>query len=117
GIRLNWNPLLPNPSLQNILVMRSEVYDSSYTLLKTLPVTDTTFTDKDVKAGRNYYYQMMVQGSQNYSLPTPRVSGIFLGKSFLLPAEDLVSEPTDEGIQLTWKYRDKEKLNGFNIYR
>lgn len=117
GITLYWEQLKPNPALQNILVLRSEDYDSGYSLLKTLPVTDTLFTDVEVEGGKNYYYQLIVQGPQNFSLPTPRISGIFMGKVFMVSPENIEAQATEEGIQLSWDYRNRGKVRGFNIYR
>lgn len=117
GIFLNWRALAPSPSLQNILVLRSENYDTGYALLTTLPVRESQYIDRSVEGGKRYYYQMIVQGSVNYSIPTPRVSGMFKGKISLEAPYDLKSHSIKEGIELTWQYRELEKIKGFKVYR
>ncbi len=117
GIRLSWRALVPNPSLNNILVLRSSHYDTGYKLLTTLPVKETHFIDRDVDGGKLYYYQLIVQGAANYSIPTPRVSGKFMGKIRLNAPYDLQSRSLEGGIALAWRYRDTGRIKGFKVYR
>ncbi len=117
GIRLSWRALAPNPSLNNILVIRSEHYDTGYALLTTLPVRETQFIDRDVEGGKLYYYQLIVQGAANYSIPTPRISGKFMGEISLNAPYDLQSGSINGGITLSWRYRDTGRINGFKVYR
>lgn len=117
GIRLSWRALAPNPSLNNILVLRSETYDSGYALLTALPVTETNFLDRNVSGGKLYYYQLIVEGAANYSIPTPRVSGKFMGKIRLDAPYDLTARAVKKGIYLQWQYRDTGNIKGFRVYR
>lgn len=117
GIMLKWNPVPPNPSLQTLVLLRSTNYDSGYKKLKTLPVSDTVYSDRDVAGGKNYYYQMIVQGAHHFSIPTPRVSGIYTGEVLMMVPQDLKAVSVDNGVKLNWTYHNKEKVTGFKIYR
>lgn len=117
GIFLSWRGLDPNPSLQNILVLRSESYDTGYTLLTTLPVNAYQYLDRNVAGGKRYYYQLIVQGSANFSIPSPRVSGMFGGKLKLDAPYDFASQSVEQGVVLSWRYRSPERIKGFKVYR
>ena len=117
GIRLYWDPLEQRYSLQNIVILRSAVYDGGYDVIATVPVTDTAYIDGDILGGRNYYYQLLVQGASNFSLASPRVSGIYQGIVQLLPPQHLEGEDTPDGGRLSWYYADTTNLRGFYVYR
>lgn len=117
GIRLRWARLTPNTSLQNILVLRSTQHDTGYAPLTLLPVTDTMYTDKTAMGGQRYFYQLIVQGAFNYSLPTPRVSGMYTGPVNLLPPYGLEASPLPKGVRLSWRYTGRQDIAGFKVYR
>ena len=117
GIQLRWARLAPNTSLQNIVVLRSAAHDSGYAPLTLLPVTDTMYTDKTALGGQRYFYQLIVQGAFNYSLPTPRVSGMFTGPVNLLPPYGLAAFPLPKGVRLSWQYANRQDIAGFKVYR
>ncbi len=117
GIRLSWRKMNPNPSLRNILVLRSLEYDTGYVLLTTLPVSQTEFIDRDVEGGRLYYYQLIVEGASNFSIPTPRVSGKYTGKIDLPAPYDVTSRALKGGVALSWQYRDTARVRGFRVFR
>ncbi|GGH11106.1 hypothetical protein GCM10011418_09760 [Sphingobacterium alkalisoli] len=117
GIRLYWEPLEQRYSLQNIVILRSAVYDGGYETIATVPVTDTAYVDLDVRGGKSYYYQLLIQGEANFSLASPRVSGIYQGVVKLLPPQNLEGKDTPEGCRLSWYYADTVNLRGFYVYR
>jgi fibronectin type 3 domain-containing protein len=117
GIRLRWARLARNTSLQNILVLRSLAHDTGYAPLTLLPVTDTMYTDKTAVGGQRYFYQLIVQGAFNYSLPTPRVSGMYTGPVNLLPPYGLEALPLPKGVRLSWRYANQQDIAGFKVYR
>ncbi len=117
GIRLYWAPLEQRYALQNIVILRSAVYDGGYETIATLPVTDTAYIDPDVLGGKNYYYQLLIQGEANFSQASPRISGIYQGIVKLLPPQNLEGKDTPEGGRLSWYYPDTTNLRGFYVYR
>lgn len=117
GILLSWRALPPNPSLKNLLLLRSDQYDNGYTLLTTLPVRETQYIDRDVEGGKLYYYQIIVEGAANYSIPTPRISGRFTENIQLDAPYDVVTAAIEGGIELRWKYRDTTQIKGYRVYR
>lgn len=117
GIRLYWEPLEQRYALQNIVILRSAVYDGGYETIATVPVTDTAYIDPDVLGGKNYYYQLLIQGEANFSQASPRVSGIYQGIVKLLPPQNLEGKDTHEGGRLSWYYADTTNLRGFYVYR
>ena len=117
GIRLSWRMPEGAPALRNIIVLRSETYDTGYKPLVLLPVTDSAYTDRAVKGGRNYYYQLITEGAFNYSIPTPRVSGMYTGAVTLLPPQKPELLRMKKGVALSWRYAEREDISGFKVYR
>lgn len=117
GIRLYWEPLEQNYALQNIVILRSDVYDGGYELLATVPVADTSYVDHAIIGGKSYYYQLLVQGESNFSLASPRTSGIYHGVVRLLPPQQVEGARLDKGAALNWIYPDTSKVRGFYVYR
>lgn len=117
GIRIYWDPLSKTKSAQNILVMRSELYDDGYTLVATVPTTDSDFVDNAIRAGKSYYYQLLVQGESNISRASPRVSGIYHGAVRLLPPQNLSASSKGNLVRLEWSYTDSLNVSGFYLYR
>ncbi|MBS1601731.1 MAG: hypothetical protein JST42_03610 [Bacteroidetes bacterium] len=117
GIELVWVAPANTSGLQNIMILRSAAYDTGYTLISLAPLKDTTYTDKNVQPGQRYFYQLIVQGAFNYSLPTARVSGMYTGWNDILPVTDLEAVSTGRGIKLSWHYPDQKNLQGFKVFR
>ncbi|HVU94805.1 MAG TPA: hypothetical protein VHE34_06250 [Puia sp.] len=117
GIKLAWAAPANKSGLQNIMVLRSATYDTGYSLISLAPVKDTTYIDKNVQPGQRYFYQLIVQGAFNYSLPTARVSGMYTGWKDILPVTDLDASSTGKGIKLTWRYPDQKDIQGFKVFR
>lgn len=117
GIKLIWTAPANTSGLQNIMILRSAAYDTGYDLISLAPPKDTTYTDKNVQPGQRYFYQLIVQGAFNYSLPTARVSGMYTGWNGILPATDLEASSTGKGIKLTWRYPDQKNIQGFKVFR
>lgn len=117
GIRLSWRVPPGAASLRNIIVLRSEDYDTGYHPLVLLPVTDSVYIDNAVKGGKNYFYQLITEGAFNYSIPTPRVSGMYTGRVVLLPPASMEARVVKGGIRINWRYDAKENIAGFKVYR
>jgi len=117
GIKLRWDALDQRYSVQNIVVMRSETYDDGYSLLATLPVTDTVYVDYKIHPGKRYYYQLFVQGDASFSFASPRVSGIYYGIARLLPPQNFEIRLEENNPKLTWTYADTTDVRGFYVYR
>lgn len=117
GIKVYWEPLEQRYALQNILLYRSDNYDSNYQLLATIPVTDTLYVDQSVRAGKNYYYQLLMQGESAISFPTARVSGISTGIVNMLPPTQVHAYVKDNLPALDWQHVDSINVAGFYIYR
>jgi len=117
GIKLIWAVPVNTSGLQNIMVLRSAAYDTGYNLISLAPPKDTTYTDKNVQPGQRYFYQLIVQGAFNYSIPTARVSGMYTGWSEILPVTDLEVSSTGKGIKLSWHYPDPKNIQGFKVFR
>lgn len=117
GIRLSWSALKGQADLRNIIVLRSNSYDTGYLPVALLPTTDTIYVDKAIKGGRNYYYQLIVEGSFLYSLPTPRTSGMFTGPVNLLPPYALEARAVGHQIDVQWRFSGQEDISGFKVYR
>jgi fibronectin type 3 domain-containing protein len=117
GIKLTWATPANRSGLQNIMILRSAAYDTGYNLISLAPPNDTTYTDKNVQPGQRYFYQLIVQGAFNYSLPTARVSGMYTGWNDILPVTDLEASSTGKGIKLSWHYPDQKNIQGFKVFR
>ncbi|WP_146191053.1 hypothetical protein [Sphingobacterium athyrii] len=117
GIKIYWEPLEQRYALQNILLYRSDNYDTNYRLLATVPVTDTLYVDQSVRAGKNYYYQLLMQGESAISFPTARVSGIATGIVNILPPTQVHAYMKGNLPTLEWQHVDSLNVAGFYIYR
>lgn len=117
GIKLTWAAPVNRSGLQNIMILRSSTYDTGYNLISLAPPKDTTYIDKNVQPGQRYFYQLIVQGAFNYSLPTARVSGMYTGWNDILPVTDLEASSTGKGIKLSWHYPDQKNIQGFKVFR
>lgn len=117
GIKIYWEPLEQRYALQNILLYRSDNYDTNYQLLATVPVTDTSYIDQSVRAGKSYYYQLVMQGESGVSFPTARVSGIATGIVNILPPTRVHAYMKENLPALDWQHMDSINVAGFYIYR
>ena len=117
GIKIYWEPLEQRYALQNILLYRSDNYDTNYRLLATVPVTDSLYIDQSVQAGKNYYYQLVMQGESSISFPTARVSGIATGIVNILPPTQVHAYMKGNLPTLDWQHVDSLNVAGFYIYR
>lgn len=117
GIKVYWDALDQRYALQNILLYRSDNYDTNYQLLATIPVTDTLYVDETVRGGKNYYYQMVMQGESTVSFPTARVSGLATGIVNILPPTQVQAYMEGDLPTLSWQHVDSIQVAGFYIYR
>jgi len=117
GITVHWDALDQRYALQNILLYRSDNYDTDYQLLATIPVTDTLYIDQTVRGGKNYYYQLVMQGESTVSFPTARVSGLATGIVNILPPTQVQAYMEGNLPTVSWQHVDSIHVAGFYIYR
>lgn len=116
GIQLIWNKQNIN-AIRSVRVFRSPYYDSAYVQLTILPAADTSWTDRSAAIGANYYYQVVAQGNDDFSYPSPRVFGSFINNRRLLPPTSFRVSGTENNRNFTWKYHTYMDLLGFRVYR
>jgi fibronectin type 3 domain-containing protein len=116
GIRLQWQ-YTPGTDIRALRVLRSYNYDSGYVLIASLTARDTTYLDKAVGPGTNYYYKIEAAGAMNRSYASARVSGIFFARRPLMPPYALQVSGEKGRAQLSWRYYNYIDLSGFRVYR
>jgi len=116
GVKLVWEPV-QDLRIRSIRVFRSPYYDSAYVQLAVLPPTDTVYIDRYAGTSTNYYYQLVGQGSDDFSYPSSRVFGSFEHHTPLLPPADVQAFQDGNAIAVTWHYMDFANLAGFRVYR
>lgn len=116
GIQLTWNKQT-SYTIRSIRVLRSAYYDGTYVQVAVLSPADTTWVDRSVAIGANYYYQLFAQGEGDFAFPSPRIFGSLMNDKRILAPTALRVAKIDSGAVLNWKYNTYMNLLGFRMYR
>jgi len=105
-VDLEWSyPDLPLQRIPdyNTVIERREYNSSSWKVIATLPITETTFRDKDVSANSYYYYRIRVKyASDRYSAYFPSDYGTLTDTAFPLNTPLWGYGLSDGTIRLEW---------------
>lgn len=119
ALELTWNPVVDNPYLAGIQIIRYGAHDDVDTL-PLLPIASTTYFDHDVKAGVNYRYNarlLYLPGVVTFQ--TMPASNFGTVTKFSRPAPPFNLTATNEGkyIRLNWKVANDPTIANFFVYR
>ena len=103
--------------LNGIDIMRSSNYDSGYTRIATVPVSDSTFTDILPVSGENYYYYLLLLSAENDPIPTAKIFATYTdNNSKPEPPNEIDATSIKNGIKVYWKSAEPFS-KGFYVYR
>lgn len=116
GLRLKWKFDQPHLAA-GIEILRSEEINSPGELIASVDPNATDYLDQRIFPSKKYYYSLSVNLINGDKLPnTPKVTGYFLSDEIPLPPYDLTVSASTKGVNLHWKYSEKN-INGFYVYR
>lgn len=115
-IKLMWK-LEHKRYLNGITVMRSRSYDTGYTRIASLPISDSVYTDIVPESGENFYYYLQLESPDNTPLTTAKIFAIYTDDHSLPePPNEIDAATVPNGINVYWKCEDPF-ANGFFVYR
>lgn len=116
GLRIKWK--FDQPHLASgIEIFRSEEINSTGDVISSVDPNATEYLDQRILPSKKYYYSLSVNLINGEKLPnTPKVTGYFLSDEIPLPPYNLTASASEKGVNLSWKYSEKN-INGFYVYR
>ena len=112
-MKVSWNAV---PGAEKYMIYRSTSKDGSYTKVKTISnVSTTSWTDKDVKTGKTYYYKMKAVVTTNKTV-TSGYSAVKSAKCVpAKPGSVKVTSPNKKQLKVSWK--KVSGASGYEVYR
>ena len=112
-IKVTWNAVA---GAEKYMIYRSTSKDGSYSKVKTITnVSTTSWTDKDVKTGKTYYYKMKAVVTTDKSV-TSGYSAVKSAKCVpAKPGSVKVSSPKKKQLKVSWK--KVSGASGYEVYR
>jgi fibronectin type 3 domain-containing protein len=116
GIRLTWIPKI-DPSIKYIDIYKSQNYDTGYVHITSIPATQSSFLDQEVKPQITYYYYFQAESPLGEkSTKSPRYFGVYTDPDIPFPPVDLKGEAVKNGVKLQWTKNEKF-IRGYYVYR
>ncbi|MFT3738776.1 MAG: hypothetical protein QM786_08450 [Breznakibacter sp.] len=116
-VRLSW---INRPTLdqEGINIYRSYKYDDHYQRIndKLLPVTDTVYTDRDLKAGFYYYIVAAVDSAGNEGKSSKILSEVHDITPPAMP-QNVIAKADTGRIVLSWDANTELDLAGYQVFR
>ncbi len=118
SIVLSWAKLLNPKEIVSIDIYKSDVYDGVYSKLSSLQSTEITYTDKQVEPIKTYYYNIILNGVYERSVPSVRVIGMLkANKENNMPPQNFNAELIENNIvKLSWTKIEKDS-RGYYLYK
>lgn len=112
-VKVSWNAVA---GAEKYMIYRSTSKDGSYTKVKTISnVSTTSWTDKDVKTGKTYYYKMKAVVTTNKTV-TSGYSSVKSAKCVpAKPGSVKVTSPNKKQLKVSWK--KVSGASGYEVYR
>ncbi len=103
--------------LNGIDIMRSTNYDSGYTRIATVPLSDSSYTDILPVSGENYYYYLLLLSADKAPVPTAKIFANYTDNNAKPEAPNEIDAITiTNGIKVYWKCEEPFS-KGFYVYR
>jgi len=116
SVKLSWH--VPSKDMVNrVAIYRSIYYDSLYTKIADLPLSDSTYIDTRVKSMERYYYYLTSQGVLGES-SSPSIKVFAIPNDTLKPERPLGfrCQQFNKGVKLFWNSNDNF-VRGYYVYR
>ncbi|GAB2643957.1 hypothetical protein GCM10027035_42690 [Emticicia sediminis] len=112
---LTWN-LTQKDFVQNIALFRSRDFDKNFVSIARFNKTDEIYTDGIEVANELYFYYFEVTDIFGNIRKTIKYQKVYEGSYIPTPPVNLSSNPTQNGIELTWQATDPNS-RGFYVFR
>ncbi len=112
---LTWN-LTQKDFVQNIALFRSRDFDKNFESIARFNKTDEIYTDGIEVANELYFYYFEVTDIFGNNRKTIKYQKVYEGSYIPTPPANLSSNPTQNGIELTWQATDPNS-RGFYVFR
>lgn len=112
---LTWN-LTQKDFVQNIALFRSRDFDKNFESIARFNKTDEIYTDGIEVANELYFYYFEVTDIFGNIRKTIKYQKVYEGSYIPTPPINLSSNPTQNGIELTWQATDPNS-RGFYVFR
>lgn len=112
---LTWN-LTQKDFVQNIALFRSRDFDKNFESIARFNKTDEIYTDGIEIANELYFYYFEVTDIFGNNRKTIKYQKVYEGSYIPTPPANLSSNPTQNGIELTWQATDPNS-RGFYVFR
>lgn len=112
---LTWN-LTQKDFVQNIALFRSRDFDKNFEAIARFNKTDEIYTDGIEVANELYFYYFEVTDIFGNIRKTIKYQKVYEGSYIPTPPINLSSNPTQNGIELTWQATDPNS-RGFYVFR
>jgi len=115
GLQLKWK-FDRIKYLRSISIYKSDNFDNNFIKLAEVPVEDSIYIDRGVLQGKSYYYYLVINGLNNKTSPSAKVSGFYSTDLKPFPPQVLKFENVQNGYKLSWQCIE-ENIMGFLVYR
>lgn len=116
AIDLKWQ-LAGTEKIQSISLFRSAQFDSGYTVVSHLPVSDSVYSDRNIEPGKSYHYYLVLHGIKNDYPKSATVTGMLnVSPGIPFPPKNIKVEQTPDGNLLTWE-KLGSGIKGYYLFR
>lgn len=121
GIHLSWNGIPDKGYFSAVEISKSRMATKDYVVIDIIPITDTTFEDRKIVAGTQYYYKIKALAypfANIKALPSAMATINVENKSSKPFAPTaLAAKNEDKNIRLSWEDNPELDLYAYFVYR